>query len=73
MCILKSMVKQQSQIITKIGIAVCEKCGEEHAIESYDEPGEFPCRADCDQWFNYQPDCEPDYDAQAKDEKLEAE
>lgn len=68
------MVKQhQSQIITKTGIAKCEKCGAEHAIEYYDEPGEFPCHADCDNWFDYQPeDKEPDWDAMAKDMKLEA-
>ena len=48
---------------------ICPKCKQEHAIYSYDRPGEFPCA--CGQWLEYKADYEPDYDAMIKDEKID--
>lgn len=43
-------------------------CGEDHAIYSYDIPGEFLCT--CGIWLKYQA-LTPDYDAQIKDDKID--
>lgn len=49
----------------------CPKCEMEYDTADFmEEMGEFRC--DCGGWVTV-PDCEPDYDAQAKDDRVDLE
>lgn len=54
-----------------IDVVECESCGENWGMDECDTPGQFECPNCPGVWLQWEPDLEPDYDAIAKDMKIE--